>query len=775
MTDFKPWAKNWQISEILPVIPPNATLSPDTKVSEKNRGKSPGKKVRNDWVGFGGRWSSEFRAELSDVKRWHSWNANVGLQTRIFHAIDLDLDDEKLAAEIESLALDIIGDAPVRTRQGSARRLLLFRIKDGHVPLRKRRLVFDMPAARKQAVELLGMGQQCVVGGIHPSGALYEWRNWHPCDHGPSGLSEITAELADAFYADVVALLDMMGYPTTTTAAGAATPRKGLDEPALHAPSPEHVLEALEAWRPDDMGHDEYVAALCAIKAALGPARDEYKGEVLEWSPGVRSSEPEEFEKRWNSINDSTIGWEWLASRARASGYSGDAQTEFDDGATEAGSVGLNEGALDRMLNRYVWCQQLERYVDLASGEMLSAKSFNAANTDVAQFGRAGPGSAEAEFQNSADARKVVMPTYRPGQGELITDTNERGKPVKAVNLWRPSSVVPAKNVTNDDVKPWTDHVELIFGPLAEPAAQHFLNWCAHVLQFPGRKISHALVIFGETQGTGKDTVFVPVLRAVGMHNVATITPETLNSPWTHYLLSQVVRVEEMMNFSRREVANKLKPMLATPPETVSVNTKNVKQYDIPNIQCWIMFTNYENAIPVEDTDRRYWIQRCCLDTPRPPAYYAKIYGWYDNGGTEKVAGWLMARDISAFNPMAAPPMTQAKRDMLEASQPAPVRWMRDQLREGGKLAHRTALTTEELKNAANGDWEAPTQNASDQQAMAALRAEGFKAAHRVRLTLNPCTDADTTGMRQLWARGVDGAMTAKEMRALYEKERGMP
>ena len=154
----------------------------------------------------------------------------------------------------------------------------------------------------------------------------------------------------------------------------------------------------------------------------------------------------------------------------------------------------------------------------------------------------------------------------------------------------------------------WLDHVKLIFGELDGPAVAHFLNFVAFLLQKPGHKINHALVIVGKTQGTGKDTAFVPVIRAIGLHNVATATPEALASPWTHYLLAQLVRAEEMMGFGRRELANKLKPMLCTPPETVSINTKNVKQYDIPNLQNWIMFRNHEDALSIEDTDRRYWI-----------------------------------------------------------------------------------------------------------------------------------------------------------------------
>jgi len=537
------------------------------------------------------------------------------------------------------------------------------------------------------------------------------------------------------------------------------------------------VLDALKVWRPEHMGHDEYVQALIAIKAALGPRREEYRGDVLEWSPGVRSSEDDQFEARWTSITDAKLGWSFVEGVARRFGYSGGAQHAFaDTPQTSAAAPAVDpenpdgsipEPAIEKALRQYVWVQKLERYVHLATGEMLSTKAFCAANVGVAPFGRSGVQSAEAEFQNhpKASNSKAVIPTYRPGRGVLITDTNERGRPVKAVNLWRPSSLVPAKNVRDDDVRPWLDHVKLIFGELDGAAVAHFLNFVAFLLQRPGEKINHALVIVGKTQGTGKDTAFVPVIQAIGLHNVATITPEVLAGPWTHYLLAQLVRAEEMMNFGRREMANKLKPMLCTPPEMVSINTKNVKQFDVPNLQNWIMFTNHEDAISIEDTDRRYWVHRCELEVPCEPAYYAKLYGWYEVGGCEKVAGWLLQRDLGAFNPMAAPPITEAKRAMSVQSQSKQVRWAYEAL-TAGDFAGRSVVLCEELIAAARGfDGDAPV-GVNHKYVAGAFKAAGFK-----QVSWHTKIDGK---VRQLWVRDRDGSLarlSADQLRAKYLAE----
>ena len=42
------------------------------------------------------------------------------------------------------------------------------------------------------------------------------------------------------------------------------------------------------------------------------------------------------------------------------------------------------------------------------------------------------------------------------------------------------------------------------------------------------------------------------------------------------------------------------------------------------------------------------------------------LWGWYEKGGYEKCAAWLHQRNVSAFNPAAAPPVTEWKLNMVE-------------------------------------------------------------------------------------------------------------
>lgn len=137
-------------------------------------------------------------ANLADLKLWASWGASIGLQTRRFTALDIDVEDDELATAIEEWARKFLGPSPVRFRDGSPRRLMLYRAPEG-VVLRKARIVFTYKG-QKHAVERLAHGQQCVVEGPHPNGGHYAWRNGHPCDCGPEGLTEVNEAAWDQFF-----------------------------------------------------------------------------------------------------------------------------------------------------------------------------------------------------------------------------------------------------------------------------------------------------------------------------------------------------------------------------------------------------------------------------------------------------------------------------------------------------------------------------------------------------------------------------------------------
>jgi hypothetical protein len=211
---------------------------------------------------------------------------------------------------------------------------------------------------------------------------------------------------------------------------------------------------------------------------------------------------------------------------------------------------------------------------------------------------------------------------------------------------------------------------------------------------------------------------------------------------------------------------DKLKPLIAAPPNTLLVNRKNVPQYPIPNLINVAMFTNHEDAMAPTQGDRRYWIHRCLIDKRPPDEHFTAIWAWFDAGGDAKCFAWLLRRDVSAFNPKSPATMTAAKQDMIDQSDPAPVRWLRAQFEDGGHLAGRNTLTANEITTAAEQSWGAPA-GVSAKYVAKVLKLMGFHDVGRIRIF--PGEEA-----RNIWVRdpsGLLGQQPTDKLRDRYRAE----
>lgn len=706
---FLDWWKRGFGPRLVGVIPHDAKLAPGTDVSEHNRGKVPGNLRQDGWVGLGGKFIDRPPTTPDEAKQWLKDGAAVGIFAQFFPGLDIDVGVEEIARDIQQMAFEILGDTHVRWRKGSSRRLLMYRCKAGTI--RKTRIAFKVSreAEEVHAVELLGSGQYYNVDGIHPSGEPYRWSDK---TFMASKLVEIDEAKVQKFFVAVAEYLDTFYLVVKQTGSGSTTKhdRKSLDDAALAAPNPERVLALLQAVPCDDTTfetRDDFVQVLAAIKAALGEARDDYWPQVLEWALHYPGAEEGYITKIWESFKDAALGWSFLEGWGRARGFDGETQHAFDDGVGEQSIINqivqqmpddhpMKETALEKAQRTTVFCYEQDKFFDMDTGMPLSSNSFNAKNIGVAEFGSSGKNAAVAMFMNDPNSIKVNTVTYLAGNPERVAQMPDGSL---AFNLWRPGPMKPAKGVSAHDVRPWLDHMEMIFGPRGSEASNHILNYMAHVVQHRGVKINHAIVIYGETQGTGKDSALVPLLRFLGDDNVENISPEQVTSQFNGFLRNEMLIINEMINFEKLAVMNKMKPWLSAPPHTLPINVKYMKSYNIPNTVNVIITTNYGDAIRMDDTDRRFWVHEVELQTPREPAYYRNLYQWYDNGGCEKVIGWLMDRNLADFNPSMPPPMTAAKKTMIDASLSKEAQQVARLFDEGESLHKRQLMTVRELLN----------------------------------------------------------------------------
>ncbi len=269
------------------------------------------------------------------------------------------------------------------------------------------------------------------------------------------------------------------------------------------------------------------------------------------------------------------------------------------------------------------------------------------------------------ERRQEFGAKALLGMTYAAGEDVMVArDGLVYGN--RWVNM-RPD-MSATKRVSDEQIAPWLDHCRKLITDPKE--LDHVWNVMAHKVQHPNIKINHA-VLHGGDEGCGKDTLWAPFLWAIGgvhQHNRSIMETGDINSQWGYNLEAEVVILNELRETEARErraMANKLKPVIAAPPETLTINRKGLHPYEMLNRLQVIAFSNDTLPITLPTQDRRWF----CVWSNAPrmnPDDAKELYKWYKGGGYELIAAWMWQRQVEAFNPAAAPPITEWKVNMVE-------------------------------------------------------------------------------------------------------------
>lgn len=366
------------------------------------------------------------------------------------------------------------------------------------------------------------------------------------------------------------------------------------------------------------------------------------------------------------------------------------------------------QGELPNWCEGWVYVTDADKFYRNESAEWLSMQSFNA------KYNREVPPSEDGEFRKSASwvaLEELNLPTvtreaYVPNLGPLFTLDG-----VTTVNTFRPSSV-PATAPT------WTPegkravalvkrHLEIITGGRTD-LMEVLVDWMAHNTQHPGVKIRWAPLIKG-VEGDGK-TLIGRVMQAVlGTANVKNISPTVLKTDFTGWAMGGCVGVLEevkLTGHNRYDILNALKPFVTN--NTVPIHMKGRDEFDTMNTMNYIAFTNWADALPLSDSDRRFFV----IFTPFADAtalvealgnvgeYFNNLYDAIEIQ-RESIRKWLVEHKISPkFNPNGTAPMTEEKRSMIALGHSEEDDEAMELLKTGGVGIGRDVVATRYLSQA---------------------------------------------------------------------------
>lgn len=246
-----------------------------------------------------------------------------------------------------------------------------------------------------------------------------------------------------------------------------------------------------------------------------------------------------------------------------------------------------------------------------------------------------------------------------------------------ACNLWGGWPTRPQRGICDR-------HLELLWhmcsgeGKAANDLYDWVIRWLAYPLQHPGAKMRSCIVVHGP-QGTGKNLFFESYMSIYGQY-ARILDQEALidrfNESFSRKLFllaDEVVGQQE-----KYELKNRLKGLITG--DRIRINPKNIAAYEESNHFNLVFLSNESMPSVLEEDDRRHAV----IWTPQRlgKEFYAALLDEIRTGGTAALHDYLLHVPLGDFHEGTEPPMTAAKRDLIDQCLDSPLRWY-DELMRG--------------------------------------------------------------------------------------------
>lgn len=456
----------------------------------------------------------------------------------------------------------------------------------------------------------------------------------------------------------------------TGVTAGGGGSRENLGDAHLAAPSLEWATRCLNAVDPNNLPRDEWIAITAAFKQAAWSHGDEVTIRFIwdQWCKGYAANDPPENDKQWRSIRNTAAGFNKLL---QSSGLF--AEFKFGKGPGQMPVVPLVgpgvptvTAPVGQQLDLSSFLLTPQEQIDYFAGCTLITKDGQILTPDgrfmepgkfnAAYGGKVFVLSADGKTTDEAWKAATRGQIFRVPQadhirflpakaeGELIED--ELGR--KGINTYIPANV---RTIAGDPSR-FVQHLRLILP--TEHDVLILLNYLARIVQSPGVKIPWAPVI-QSVEGVGKNVIKFCMAHAVG--SVYTYYPKAQQLAETGGKFNKWMRnrlfilCDEVKTDERRDLIEALKDMISE--ERIEIQAKGVDQELEDNFGNWLFFTNWEDAIPIDNNSRRWAIFYSGLQSEDDliragmnSAYFSELYEWIRADGAAIVAHYLKHFDI---------------------------------------------------------------------------------------------------------------------------------
>lgn len=353
--------------------------------------------------------------------------------------------------------------------------------------------------------------------------------------------------------------------------------------------------------------------------------------------------------------------------------------------------------------------------------------------------GKGSPSStASALALNFYRIKTIDGQRYEPGQDAIFYS-----KDGIFANTYREHEIpeIPEKKIPRDTKN--VERVKAHIAHLLESKIEQrmFLDWLAWIVQNPGKHVNYSILLQG-VEGDGK-SFFAEMMREVmGHSNVQMLNAHIFESDFTDWTVGQCLSCVEEVRIvkaqNKYEVINRIKPFITN--RIIEVHPKGKKIFNAKNTTSYLLFSNYKDALPLDDDGRRFlvlfsrWQRKIQIMAFKDanPEYYAKLYGAIDESAGA-IRQWLLDHETSdEFDPMGDAPVTAARAFMIKQSKSEFIQTLDEIIKENEcpfADQHLVDVTNVQETFAARGiDW--PHAKALGAQ----LMRDGYEELGRIRI-----------------------------------------
>lgn len=446
--------------------------------------------------------------------------------------------------------------------------------------------------------------------------------------------------------------------------------RAPLGDIEMQAPSLEWLRYALFLLNPNDLDRQEWLSISAAFKQAGWTLADEQTllGIWQEWCAHYTSNDIGENLKMWNSVRETEVGWDTFKRRTSINAWMmhnglQNVPTQRSEPIQKPPvqeTIDENAG-LPEILDAgdcakwFKNCYFVGRAGEIfnTSGRFMNSTQFNALyggkHFIISLGGKVTDEAWRAALRSTVyTIPKVDHIRFLPDHPQFAIVEDELGR--KGLNTYLPVKIRSAQG----DIQRFHDWFKLVLPN--DNDRKIWIEYMAHCIKYPGYKIPWAPML-QSVQGAGKSVIYEIMKFALGAMYVYTPKAQELatsGSKFNAWMRSKLcIIVNEIKVDERRELIEILKPMITD--AQIEVQAKGVDQEMEDNPANWIFFSNFKDAIPLNQNDRRYALFFSPIQTKKDKiqiglskAYFDELFGWLkNNGGFEAMTYYLQNYPIA--------------------------------------------------------------------------------------------------------------------------------